>query len=396
MGYQRMGPTITLTSHKIQFGCQQAPPPPSYGRQRSDEPVLRHDHCLLQPAQAKSWADTSVEHTPAPPTTSAPTKPNNRGRTTYSDAQIAELEGVFHSNPYPTAQTRQHLACKIDVPEGKVKIWFQNRRARAKKIKMGCGGGNWRTGHNESKTTDEHTNQNNNNMKSDCSKLSSIDSSSISINSLLPLPTKPIIAASKWPGSSCMHPWRAPYHPEASHSCRMHSHPQPYCSGHSGCSCAPTGPRNVKMWNWGSGNYMPQPCHSMYKPELDDYRNPAHNSWDSHCAFGNAPDIVTKTSKVRLNDSSISNGEENTSNTSKHENPHDTSASETEQMNTSERFSESAKIINPYDAETCSIAPTYNSTFLSGNNAARETTSNGRTIQPTTNSKTNFSIPYSY
>uniref|UniRef100_H2ZJE4 Homeobox domain-containing protein n=1 Tax=Ciona savignyi TaxID=51511 RepID=H2ZJE4_CIOSA len=70
---------------------------------------------------------------------------NNRGRTTYSDDQIAELEKVFSRNAYPTPQARHQLAQDISVPEGKVKIWFQNRRARAKKQRIIANNG-WRLG----------------------------------------------------------------------------------------------------------------------------------------------------------------------------------------------------------------------------------------------------------
>ncbi|XP_076817781.1 uncharacterized protein LOC143463237 [Clavelina lepadiformis] len=60
----------------------------------------------------------------------------SRGRTAYSESQIFQLEKCFCQNPYPTAQTRLQLAKDINVPEAKVKIWFQNRRARAKKLQL--------------------------------------------------------------------------------------------------------------------------------------------------------------------------------------------------------------------------------------------------------------------
>nr|XP_026693627.1 transcription factor protein isoform X1 [Ciona intestinalis] len=69
----------------------------------------------------------------------------SRGRTTYSVDQITELEKLFTRNAYPTPQSRQELARNIRVPEGKVKIWFQNRRARAKKQRM-LSSNSWRVG----------------------------------------------------------------------------------------------------------------------------------------------------------------------------------------------------------------------------------------------------------
>lgn len=56
-----------------------------------------------------------------------------RKRTSYSEEQIAELEHAYYTNPYPLNETRIELARRLNVHDSKVKIWFQNRRARAKK-----------------------------------------------------------------------------------------------------------------------------------------------------------------------------------------------------------------------------------------------------------------------
>jgi hypothetical protein len=60
-----------------------------------------------------------------------------RKRTAFTNEQLAELEAEFQQKKYLSLVERFQIAQTLNLSELQVKIWWQNRRAKWKRIKAG-------------------------------------------------------------------------------------------------------------------------------------------------------------------------------------------------------------------------------------------------------------------
>ncbi|KAL5103613.1 Homeobox protein EMX2 [Taenia crassiceps] len=76
-----------------------------------------------------------------------PYRKPKRIRTAFSPSQLLRLESAFEMNHYVVGQERRRLAESLSLTETQVKVWFQNRRTKFKRLRLeeeegGVGGGN--------------------------------------------------------------------------------------------------------------------------------------------------------------------------------------------------------------------------------------------------------------
>ena len=56
-------------------------------------------------------------------------------RTIFRPDQLDILEKAFKANSYPSAKKKRILAANTNLTDERVRIWFQNRRAKEKRLK---------------------------------------------------------------------------------------------------------------------------------------------------------------------------------------------------------------------------------------------------------------------
>merc|ERR1712241_1638221 len=68
---------------------------------------------------------------------------NKRPRTTITARQMEVLKEAYKSSPKPARHVREQLAADTGLDMRVVQVWFQNRRAKEKRVKKGAGRARW-------------------------------------------------------------------------------------------------------------------------------------------------------------------------------------------------------------------------------------------------------------
>ncbi|OXB81403.1 UNVERIFIED_CONTAM: hypothetical protein H355_001620 [Colinus virginianus] len=89
-----------------------------FGERRNPGPTLPFLFCFLNAALSSA----------------VKTRTKDKYRVVYTDHQRLELEKEFHYSRYITIRRKAELASSLGLSERQVKIWFQNRRAKERKI----------------------------------------------------------------------------------------------------------------------------------------------------------------------------------------------------------------------------------------------------------------------
>ncbi|KAM8980871.1 homeobox protein NOBOX [Sarcophilus harrisii] len=90
-----------------------------------------HLTALLSTTAAGESSQKAVRKKEPPDT---PPQVRKKTRTLYRTDQLKELERMFQEDHYPDSDKRREIALAVGVTPQRIMVWFQNRRAKWRKV----------------------------------------------------------------------------------------------------------------------------------------------------------------------------------------------------------------------------------------------------------------------